>query len=295
MRPRGYYSIRTGRHPEGIHYGLSILQRCMRSLYLEYEQKSWFHESFGYDCIDAYNGFVPGTLGSDIGASLFLALRKDLWPIEDNFMQYSEDDCFDMLEFLYDHVSRPVDGYNHTYNNCGWHYSDFDRAQGQGEFRERVNAILQDYGSGWQLSTEGEIVALADEGMQPLVEAEMAHVDPDNVEQRVQSAIRKFRARGSTDEDRRDAVRDLADVLEYLRIRAEQHFLTKKDSGDLFRIANQFAIRHHNDRQKGDYPISIWYRWIFYVYLATIHACVRAIKEGESPPSFSRDSGESKT
>jgi hypothetical protein len=44
-------------------------------------------------------------------------------------------------------------------------------------------------------------------------------------------------------------VRDLADVLEYLRPNV-QTLLTSKDENDLFNLANNFGIRHHNDRQK---------------------------------------------
>ena len=191
-----------------------------------------------------------------------------------------------MIEFLYDCVSKPIetpDAY-HSFNNCGWHYAEFDEKAGQVEFRDGANNILRDYGAGWELSEDGEIVALADEGLEPLLEAELPHCDPANVEKRVSAAVRKFRARGSSIEDRRDAIRDLADVLEFLRPKAKECLLTRKDDAALFTIANEFAIRHHDGRQKGDYSIAIWYSWIFYVYLATIHAAVRAIKEGEEKP-----------
>ncbi|MGY2486212.1 hypothetical protein [Cupriavidus sp. CP313] len=80
--------------------------------------------------------------------------------------------------------------------------------------------------------------------------------------------------------ERRDAVRDLADVLEFLRGEAKAVLLSK-DEADLFNLANNFGIRHHNKEQKTDYDASIWLSWAFYYYLATIHACVRLIERSK--------------
>jgi len=46
----------------------------------------------------------------------------------------------------------------------------------------------------------------------------------------------------------------------------------------LFNIANNFSIRHANEKQKNSYDKNIWYSWMFYFYIATIHALLR-IKE----------------
>ena len=54
--------------------------------------------------------------------------------------------------------------------------------------------------------------------------------------------------------------------------------LTRKDESDLFELANRFGIRHHNEQQKTDYDRGIWHPWMFYYYLATIHACVALLK-----------------
>ena len=104
--------------------------------------------------------------------------------------------------------------------------------------------------------------------------------DPDNVESRVNSAVLKFRRYRSSIDDRRDAIRDLADVLEFLRPKLKL-VITKSDEGDLFNIANNFGIRHHNESQKTDYDRAIWHSWLFYYYLATIHATLRLIEKYE--------------
>ena len=69
-------------------------------------------------------------------------------------------------------------------------------------------------------------------------------------------------------------------MLEYLRPQLKS-VLTKKDDAALFQIANEFGIRHHNPTQKTDYDPNIWLSWMFYYYLATIHAGTRLVEKAE--------------
>lgn len=117
-------------------------------------------------------------------------------------------------------------------------------------------------------------------GFEPIFGADVP-LDDTNVVSRIDSAVLAYRRHGATAEQRRQAVRDLADVLEYLRPQVAT-FLTRKDEGDLFNIANNFGLRHHNDRQKTGYDAALWLSWMFYFYLATIHVVLRKMKHGES-------------
>ncbi|WP_086949827.1 hypothetical protein [Sphingobacterium sp. JB170] len=92
----------------------------------------------------------------------------------------------------------------------------------------------------------------------------------------------KFRRHKSTLEDRKDSIRELADVLEFLRPKIKT-VLDGKDEKDLFNIANNFGVRHHNNQQKVEYDKPIWYSWMFYFYLATIHAILRLIDKHKKP------------
>lgn len=230
----------------------------------------YFQEAFGYECVDA--GIVAGTLGEDLNGSILLSLGKEhIWPLEDRIEYFSEDDLFDVIEFLYDNVSKPVDGHYHSFANCGTHYSTFNGPEGQAEFRSALNPVLKIYSDGFELSGRGEILHLPAPGMASLMDARLTDHDPHNVEQRVYAATDRFRRHGASLDDRKHALRDLADVLEYLRPNLKK-ILSSKDEGDLFNLANNFGIRHHNDRQQTDYDRSVWYDWMFYYYLATIHA-----------------------
>jgi hypothetical protein len=273
---RRYYSVRTGKHPYGSNVPLSVLAALLYATYGQLAEAGYFQQHFGYSCVDS--GDVPGKLGGDIGSALLFHLRRDsLWPFPEKFAGLSEDELFDLVEFLHDHVSKPIDGYHHTYAQCGWHYDTFDPKTGQAEYRERVNLLLESYKGGFEVSDQGEVRELPQPGTSPLLAASLPSSDA-NVTARVESAIEKFRRYRSTATERRDAIRDLADVLEYLRPQLKL-VLAKQDEADLFNIANNFAIRHHNQQQKSDYDASIWLSWMFYFYLATIHATMRMLQK----------------
>lgn len=276
MSERSYYSTRSGTNPNAKPT-LDMLLRLFRATYEDFDRRHYFQEACGFDCIDA--GYVPGTLGTDIEAAMFLALRKsDLWPIAVNSPGYQEEDLFDVIEFLYDHVSLPKEGNYHSYGNCGWHYSTFDRDAGRLEFRQKVNALLSDYREGYELSTAGEILVLGEPTLEALIEDGVSSGDSTNVDSRVEAAVLKFRRYRSSSDDRRDAVRDLADVLEYLRPRVKK-VLNSGDEADIFNLANNFGIRHHNTQQKTAYDKGIWLGWAFHYYLATIQAVIATGKQ----------------
>lgn len=278
MEERRYYSMRTGRNQGALDLDLPTLIRLFSATYFDFKDIYYFQKAFGYDCVDA--GFVPGTTGRDTKAYFLKKLRKDrLWPIEDNLANYSEDDLFDVIELLFDLIAKPVDGYYHEYCGCGWHYRTFDEKTAQSEFRTEINEFLRDYKEGYELSEDGEILIIGDTGFELLLETEIPEFDPDNIDNRLQLALLKFRRYRSSDDEKREAVRALADILEYIRDEYNT-FLPKKDESDLFNIINNYGIRHHTTSQKTDYDPSIWLPWMFYTFLASIHLSLRLIKEG---------------
>lgn len=272
MIKRNYYSIRTGKMQPDQIMNLDIFKKVILVAYNKLNTDGYFQKHFGIDCDD---GYQEGLIGSDIGAVMFLNLRKEnIYPIWKNLPNYSEDDLFDVIEFLYDHCSKGLTGYYHSYNSCGYHYNEFDDLEGKKHFRETLNPILAEYKEGFEISENGEILTLADEGLSTLTDADLPTTDNENIKDRVDAAILKFRRLKSSLDDRKEAIRELADVLEFLRPSIKKH-LNKKDENDIFNIANNFGIRHHNKDQQNEYDKAIWYSWIFYYYLATIHAVLR--------------------
>lgn len=274
---RPYYSQRAGRLPSGGTFALEDLKRLFLSQFEGMQDEGYFQRAFGFECVDS--GFTAGTLGTDIQAEFLLSLKKpQLWPIRDTIGTWTEDDVFDVIEFLHDHVAKPTERRYHDYANCGWHCHRFDVEAGREEYRAKLNRVLRAYSTGFELSPSGEILGSIDSGMEPLLAAPIPSSDTQNIHSRVEAAIRKFRRHRSTLDERRDAIRDLADVLEFLRPELKK-VLTASDESDLFNIVNNFGIRHHNQLQKVLYDKAIWYSWLFYYFLATIHAALRFIEK----------------
>ena len=280
MEGRQYYSIRTGKNIGAIKLDLSMLKKLFIASYSSFKDKGYFQEAFGYTCVDA--GKVDGSVGNDIEVYFIRKLRKtNLWPIEERLSAYSEDDLFDIIELLHDVISKPLEGRYHDWNGCGYHYFKFNKEEGQKEFRVEVNNILQDYKDGYELSSKGELLVKVEVGFEELYEEKLPAFDPENVDKKLERAVLKFRSHRSSPEQKNEAVRELADILEFLRPRLARVILTK-DEGDLFSIANNFTIRHNNQRQKSDYNKDIWLNWIFNIYLATIHMVIKTLSTNQS-------------
>lgn len=273
-----YYSQRTGVNPNNKGLPLMDIVELFVRVFNQLQADGYFHEAFGFICVDA--DLISGKV-KDIDLEILLTIRKkNLWPIGMWSDSYSEDDLFDLAEFLYQHVSKPIDGTMHSYGGCGMHWDTFNKAEGRQEYRDKINQVLQHYERKFTLSEKGEILHRPETGFEPIFDADMPSKD-SNVVDRISAATLKFRRHGSSIEDRRGAVADLAGVLEYLRPKV-QALLTSKDESDLFNIANNFGIRHHNDKQKTGYDAAIWLSWMFYFYLSTIHVVLRKIGQEEA-------------
>lgn len=268
-----FFSHRTGINSNINGLPLKNMLQLFLRTYNSFVDRGYFDEALGSTCVDL--GHVPGYL-DDIELEMIVSIRKDtLWPIGDHIDHYSEDDLFDVIEFLYLHVSKPITGVEHTYGECGMHWETFSKADGQQEYFHKINGLLKLYSGQFEFNKNGEVLAAPDHGFEHIFQADIPSKDK-NITSRVNAAIVSFRRHGSSLDDRRQAVRDLADVLEYLRPEVRR-ILNKKDENDLFVIANNFGIRHHNDKQQTGYDAAIWLSWMFYFYLSTIHVLLRKI------------------
>jgi len=267
---RRYYSQRKGitnkiTFPE-LKISVSVI---LKKLF----QSGYYDEWFGYECVD---GNVSGKAGNDIEGYIYLRTRRHIhWPILNEIIGLNEDSLFDMIEFFHDTVSFPEEGYEHRYNSCGWHFTSFNQEKGQQIYRDQINEILSDYSNGYYINKVGEIEIIHAPELSKLMENDLPSLPEEElqIKERVDLAIAQFRNRHSTFTERQSAVRELANVLEYLLPLIKKSMLTNNDERDLFNIANNFCIRHNDRNQKNNYSIE-WLSWIFHVYLATIHFCL---------------------
>jgi hypothetical protein len=193
----------------------------------------------------------------------------DLWPPHPE--GWDTDLVYDLIEVVHDLVARPRSRFYHSYNRCGFHYSDFALAPGRSLYRWRVNQLLDRHGIGLQLASEGEdtgrLVHAAGDDRDELVRRTLVSPDPRD-RAAIHHAVALFRSRGATRDDKRSAVAALARVLEARRRLLEAELLSK-DEGALFEIANKFDVRHRNANQRPDYD-EAYLDWIFWWYLATV-------------------------
>jgi hypothetical protein len=174
-----------------------------------------------------------------------------------------------------DLVSKPTKGRIHTFADCGYHASHFDRSVGQREYREQIDDVLKLHDPPYEFGDDGRLIERVPDEFRDLIDEELPdEVDGDLISEKVEHAKHLFLMRSSSLSDRKHAVRELADVLEALRADMKDTMLPKDESA-MFNIANGFSIRHNSRKQISGYNGEVWFRWMFYVYLATIHAVLR--------------------
>ena len=265
-RQRGYFATRRGFVERGP--SLDALKGAVQTTINALTSEGLFQMHLGFECVDA--GFVPGDVGNDVAAYAFYHTGVQFWPLSDRIEHLAEYELFTALEFFHDHASMPIDPSYHSYAGCGIHVIAGDDDAGQIEFRARVNALLSGYGEGYKLSEQGELWSASPFDVTP----EPRPLGDAAVDDRVTSAIATFRNHRANSSDRLNAVRELADVLEYLKGTIGTQ-LPRQDEDRLFEIANQYAIRHHNVRQKTDYDNEIWLPWIFQAYVSAIDVALK--------------------
>ena len=278
---RRYYSSR--KRPGGL--TIEALYSKLQNLYMLFRDRDYFKGNAGITKTD-----LPDAIKHEAA----IALTFQFFPITEwSEQDMTEDHVFDALEFLHDHVSRPGEVILMT-SETGWNYYDYDgydNESGRADFRGKANAFLADYKSGYELTEEGIVLARGTEGLQPILDAEIIPYDDANVDSKVRNAIIKWRNRHLALSEKREAIRELADVFEWLKkTKGLATVLDGKDESAIFDLANNVAIRHHNPNQKANYDRAIWYSWIFHFYLATYHAAVRLLirKEKEQERSSHR-------
>lgn len=271
MRPRKYYAERKGFAPSS-NINFDMFKRLFLHKYLQLEREFIFREATGYHCVD--EGYIVGNWGEDIDSFMFLNLRlNNIWPIQEYIDRYDEPTLFSLIELLYEYASEPQSKRYHDYNDCGWHTWNYEKEIGQIIFRKSINDILKDYKEGYMISIEGEILQLPPTGMEALTQQDIQTNDPRNIDERLKHSITKFLRYDSSFNEKKEAIRNLADILEYLKDQGIK--MPQKDDSALFQIINNFDLRHHRRDQQGDYDKEIWYDWLFYTFLSTINVLLK--------------------
>jgi hypothetical protein len=263
LTPSGFFKLVEG-----------FIRRCSR--------QRMFEEVLG---VSDLTEILGGRHGRHDPADFFTFRLGDPWAAEilthPSLIKYrSEDEALDLLELLYKEViSLPADG--------NYPPARYDEDPARREYLAALNPILDRREPSLSMEVTGNIVERVAEPFRRLVEQPLPADTPKvEVADRVADAVTHYQRRGATPGDRRAAVRELADVLEFLRADVKEHML-RKDEGDLFRLANEFALRHNKPTTRRDFEEPVWLAWIFYVYLATIRLTLelRRRSSAQDPPA----------
>lgn len=248
-----------------------MFKKLFLNLYTRLNNELFFQEATGYTCTD---GDVDGLWGRDIRAEIYLKTGlEDVWPIWSHIDEYEEMELFTIIELLYEYVSAPIEKWHHDWNNCGWHATSFDKEKGKARFLDEINKLFERYEEDYYLTKTGEIHSISPKGLESLIEEEIVSGDGKNVDERIKYAISKFLRFNSSINEKKDAVRTLADILEFYKKQGIK--FDSKDDSDLFNIMNGFDIRHHNKLQQSSYDKELWYEWMFYTFLASLNLLVK--------------------
>ncbi len=274
--PRPYWSQRHGRQPDlrlaSEHERNARLRASWETTVQRLRSAGYLAKTAPEVCVDADHAEDP-ELVLERELTRLLGV-PGLWPLS---AQDADDDTFySLIEAVGDLVARPRQRTYHEYGRCGWHYATFSVTTGRMLYRSLVNDMLTQAGAGLRLADEGEdvgrLVRVADDERDELVHRVLATPDPRD-QAAARHAVALFRSRAADREEKRSAVLALARVLEDRRQLIETS-LDGKDGGALFRIANEFDLRHRGVRGRGreqlaDYD-DAFLDWIFWWYLATV-------------------------
>lgn len=139
-----------------------------------------------------------------------------------------------------------------------------------------INETFRRYKIGYEI-VDGRIQKISLPGFEKLVNESIETNDPKNIDSRIQYAISKYFSYDSSNEEKKEAIRNLADVLELLReeVKENGEYLPNEDDKTLRQIINNYDIRHLNSRQQRDYDKDVWYDWFFYTFLSSIRVILK--------------------
>lgn len=288
MKSRNYYSQRIGRQ-NNQKWNLETIKDVFLSTFEEFSANKYFGKSFGYYRGSGWaKGIICANDENECIQRYFLRkLKKDrsFWPINTCISFYTEEDLFDVIEITYDLIAKPYARNPYLVDNSSKpatlsDFSDpdsiieFNDTEGKNEFRIEINEFLLNYDEGFELSENGEIRLIGDKDLSNLFNEEVPSSGNEDIDHRIDKAISKFRHHRSSDDDKKTAIIELDQIREFLKKDLEVLNLTP-DEKKLTEIANGYAIRHLNDKQKTEFDKSIFFTWLFSSYLSLIYLILR--------------------
>jgi hypothetical protein len=152
-------------------------------------------------------------------------------------------------------------------------YAEATPEEKRPDYRDRLNPDLALHDPPMEITEAGLIVEHGPDELHDVLAEPVPDGTPAELADPLRHAIEQYRRRGATEQDKRSALKHLADVLEPLRDQIDEYLLPA-DERALFHLANKFYVRHNDRLQQRHYDGEIWLNWMFYVYVATARALI---------------------
>jgi hypothetical protein len=265
VAPR-YYAEREG-HASAMGNPYRSLGVEFAELLVMLQDQGYFPNALPRDCVDDPTEW--GDVSVQVSRAIHMPFTWDGDPHAAT--EWSEPLIYSLVEYFHDQAQRPrTPGTFHSFAGCGPHYADHSAESGGAVYRWRVNALLDSHAVGMNLGKLGdERGRLVHRFGTPLDDAadQRAAQGADDPGDEVAHAIRDFRERGASATQKRGALVLLAGALELRR--QEVKVVLGKDEDVLFRLANEFGLRHRNDRQRMNYGDE-FLDYMFSAYLSAV-------------------------
>lgn len=231
------------------------------------QDHGYFPLALPRDCVD--NPVSWSHVSEQVRHAIHLPFEWD--GVRESARDWDEPTLYSLMEYFHDAAQRPrSEGYFHSYAGCGPHYADHNAESGAAVYRWRVNALLERYSVNMRMGKAGEergrLVAKVGRDIDARAD-DRASQGVGNAADEVALAIRTYRQRGASAAQKRSALALLAGDLEHRRDRVK--VVLGKDEGDLFRIANNFGIRHKRSGQQMEYGDE-FLDYLFTVFLGAV-------------------------
>jgi len=260
------YTDRLGMTPPRTQNALSdATARALLSFVEQTVEKNWLAAEFPIHCTDG--GYVIGTNDSALGTQICAMIPGIEWPLWKNAGDLSDDVLFDLLEYVGQSVSLPVEGSFHDFFRH--HRLSFKKPEGRRQYRDRVNAFLARAGAAYEMGFDLTISRVGP----PEVHEVLSALKPASGDSRLDALIERARALylSRKASDRLLALQTMWDAFERLKTidipgkdkkrQSSQALLDNVSSPALRAViaddmkaltdsGNKFGIRHHETDQE---------------------------------------------
>lgn len=273
-----------------------------------FTQKNYLAEAFPDACPDN-SGIICGT---DEGKLLntikgHIESIKEWPPRYTVFEKEQTGVALDIIEFFYDHLSKPDDrtaGHHPFFDHS--HYYNFSKSPAQAEFREKINDLFAHNGLVYELHSSGEITRIGPPVLREELNAsEFRTIDPE-LNRMLDVARKKFHSRDNS--QRVEALEKLWDAWERIKTinnptdknKSMEDLLSKAvpdvplrdkvrtEAKELTSIGNSFMIRHS---EVGKIPIQDpnHVDYLFHRMFSIIYLLLKSVPRSGVPAANAKD------